>query len=138
MNKLAQPFNGKTLLRFELFQETLVPRSENFTPVEREASRELVNNLLSSQPPIILIKIKLFMVMIEVFALITQRNAFGQLTNENRNQVLDAFFGSPISLLRKGFWGLNTLARLGVYGQTTLHEELGYHLRSQSSVEIEK
>ena len=138
MKKPVQPFHGKTLVRFELLQETLVPRSIAFTQEERERSRALVNGLLSSQPVTIVAKIRLFMILIEVFSLITQTKAFDRLAQEDKKKVLQAFFESPVPLLRKGFWGLNTLARLGVYGQASLHQELGYHLRSLSKVEIKE
>ena len=46
-----------------------------------------------------------------------------------QDALLSSLFGARVPLLRKGFWGLNALARLGVYGQTSLHAEIGYRLR---------
>ncbi len=120
---------GKTQLRFDALQAALVPRSAEFTSSERARSNELINQLLAQQDARSQRQLKLFLVLIDLYASFRFFKSFRRLGPARQNKVLSAFFDSPIPLIRKGFWGLNTLARLGVYSQPALHTEIGYLLR---------
>lgn len=74
-------------------------------------------------------KLALFLVVIDVLALLRGGRTFRRLAVEDQEALLRNLFDHPIGLLRKGFWGLNTLAKLSVYGQTSLYEDIGYRLR---------
>jgi len=124
--------DGVHVTRFESLQRSLVPRSQHFSAEERYSSLLLVNTLLEDQPAKSVKKLIIFMLLIDVTALIRFRGRFRDLSDSQKNRILHSFFNSPIALFRKGFWGLNTLARLGVYGQTGLHEEIGYRLRKNA------
>lgn len=56
-------------------------------------------------------------------------HTFKNLPENKKYQVLDFFFDSPIGLFRKGFWGLNALAKIGVYGQPSVYPKLDYKLK---------
>lgn len=51
---------------------------------------------------------------------------FDRLDEERRAAVLAWLQDCPISLLRKGFWGLKVLVFMGYYGQTEHWPEIGY------------
>jgi hypothetical protein len=120
---------GKRLLQFTALQHALVPRSMRFTDQERQRSESLVNNLLSQQNKASQMKLIVFLNVIDLFSFICHGKTFRLLETDKQKQILTVFFNSPVSLFRKGFWGLNTLARLGVYGQKELHNEIGYNVR---------
>jgi len=122
---------GKMILRFEAIQHCLVPSSKTFNREEKEHSIELVNSVLKQQSDSAKLKLTLFITIIEITGFVFHGKAFKNLTNDKKTLVLHKFFDSPISLFRKGFWGLNTLARLGVYGQKQRHENIGYQLRGK-------
>src|SRR5262249_38425099 len=117
------------LARFESLQRALVPRSARFTPSERAASRELVDQFLARQPEKTRRKLALFLVVIDVLSLLRGLRPFRRLPAPRQARLLAWLFDSPVGLLRKGFWGLNTLARLGVYGQTAIYPEIAYRVR---------
>jgi len=130
-NKHSDFLFGKMILRFESIQQCLVPSSKTFNQNEREFSVELINSVLEQQSDNAKSKLALFITLIEITGFIFYRKAFINLTDDEKNTVLTKFFDSPIGLFRKGFWGLNTLARLGVYGQKQRHINIGYQLRDK-------
>jgi len=131
MSQQAAPFlSGKMVLRFETIQNCLVPRSLTFSEQEKARSQRLVNTVLQDQDEAAKKKLALFIMLIDISALIFHARFFRQLNTAKQDSLLTKFFDSPIPIFRKGFWGLNTLARLGVYGQKELHLEIGYKQRS--------
>jgi hypothetical protein len=131
LNDKSKPFlNTKRKVQFIALQWVLVPRSKHFTDEERQRSDYLVNDLLSQQSIASKKKLSVFLNVIDLISFVCHGKTFQKLQSEHQRRILNIFFNSPISLLRKGFWGLNTLARLGVYGQKELHDEIGYKPRS--------
>ncbi len=127
-------FSGKRLERFEALQARLVPRAASFTAEERQRSRELVNALVAKQPEKNKRKLGLFLVIIDVISFVFGFAPFRSLAPGKQDAVLNWLFNGPVGLLRKGFWGLNSISRLGVYGQTGLYEEIGYKVRENPEV----
>jgi hypothetical protein len=126
----AEPFlSGSRLIRFEALQRRLVPRADRFSADERTASRALVNALVGRMPAANRKKLGLFLFIIDLVSLAFGLRSFRKLSPDRQDRVLHFLFDAPVGLLRKGFWGLNTLSKLGVYGQTTLYEEIGYRVR---------
>ena len=121
--------SGKMIQRFEVIQNCLVPRSLSFTETEKQRSQHLVNQVLQAQNKGSKKKLALFILLIDIAALLRHTTLFKQLNTSQQSSLLNIFFDSPMTIFRKGFWGLNTLARLGVYGQKELHDEIGYQLR---------
>ena len=117
------------LLRFEALQRALVPRAAAFSEAQRAESRALVNQFLARQPDKTRRKLALFLVVIDVLSFVRGLRPFRGLSPDGQRALLGWLFDSPVGLLRKGFWGLNTLARLGVYGQASLYSQIGYRVR---------
>lgn len=127
---MNEPFlSGIQRVRFEALQRRLVPRSAAFGEAEREASATLVNNLVAKQAEANRRKLGLFLVIIDVLSFFFGLRPFRGLPPARQDAVLRFLFDNPVSLLRKGFWGLNTLAKLGVYGQPTLYNDIHYRVR---------
>lgn len=129
-HKPAPFLSGNMTPRFEAIQNCLVPRSQNFTVQEKSRSQALINQVLQTQNTASLKKLALFIALIDLLSVIFYAKVFRRLNNIQQTALLNKFFDSPVPVFRKGFWGLNTLARLGVYGQKELHDEIGYRLRS--------
>lgn len=108
---------------------TLVPRSRGFTPEEKRRSFEIVNEFLEDKPGAIHFKIKLFFILIDITTFFKFFKTFKRASLEQRNEVCQYLFDCNIPLLRKGFWGINTLAKLSVFSQTTVHTDIGYQIK---------
>ena len=125
------PFlSGSRAIRFTAIQHCLVPRSKTFSPSELENSNAIINRLLVDQDNDAKRKLSLFLWVIDLISFCRYGATFRKLNSKQQTSISHSLFDSPISLLRKGFWGLNTLSRLGVYGQKGLHDEIGYQMRS--------
>lgn len=120
---------GKHLKRFEAIQLCLVPRARRFTPEQRQASLCLVDDFIAGKPPLIRFQIFLFMMLVDAVSLFAGLRTFKNLPPRKKIRVMKWFFDCPIALFRKGFWGINTLAKMGVYGQEDFYSEIGYKLR---------
>ncbi len=51
---------------------------------------------------------------------------FEKLSSERQDVVLHWFENCPMSLLRKGFWGLKAMVFMGYYGQPETNQFVGY------------
>ena len=51
---------------------------------------------------------------------------FESLAGDRQDRVLRWLEGGPVSLLRKGFWGLKVMVFMGYYGQVESWPEIGY------------
>lgn len=122
----ARFLSGQRLRRFEALQADLVPRSRHFDEAARIASRRLVDDFVGTMPASNQRKLGLFLLIIDVLALLTGLRPYRALPEARRLRLLAWLFDAPIGLLRKGFWGLNSLARLGVYGNPAIWPEIGY------------
>lgn len=120
---------GRRIARFEAIQNCLVPRSMQFSPEQKEHSIALINQILADKPGLIHLKIAVFLRFIDLISLISGLKSFRHLAASRQIQVMRFFFDSKISLFRKGFWGLSTLAKMGVYGQASVYDEIGYKLK---------
>ena len=117
---------GKRLLRFEALQRDLVPRAAAFDDAARAASRRLVDDLVGAMPAVNQRKLGLFLAIIDLLAFFFGLRPYRALPEARRLRLLAWLFDAPVGLLRKGFWGLNSLARLGVYGNPAIWPEIGY------------
>ncbi len=116
--------------RFIAIQNCLVPLSRDFREDEKRYSVALINGLLSRKPKKDIIRLSIFMIVIDIISLLKRLRTFRGLSPENQNQIAEFFFDSPVSLFRKGFWALNALAKFGVYAQESVYPKLHYKIRA--------
>ncbi len=127
---VSEPFlTGQRLVRFEALQHRLVPRSQRFDAQQQQRSIELANTLTGNMPAAKRRKLGVFLILIDVVSFFVGFRPFRKLSGAKQLTVLGWLFDSPVGLLRKGFWGLNSIAKLSVYGQPSLYDEIGYRLR---------
>lgn len=121
--------SGKSREKFEAMQHFLIPRSKKFTLAQKDESVRIINEFLADKPESIAFKLKLFFVFIDVVSILLCLNVFSGLSEQQKEKIMHLFFDSKVALFRKGFWGLNTLAKMGVYSQTSVYKDLGYQLK---------
>ena len=114
---------------FLALQPVLVPRVRELTPEQHELGLELAETLLMDMAPAKRRKLTLFFAVINLLSLARFGRFAAGLDSEQCAHLCRFLFDNPVSLLRKGFWGINTLARLSVYGQPELAPQFGYLVR---------
>lgn len=130
MNGNGPFLKGKRRMRFEALTRVLVPRSAAFTSPQWDEACTLVDGVLQDKPASVHRKLGLFMWLMDLVSVMLAGKTVRHLPPENQRRVMDWFFNSPISLFRKGFWGINTLCKLAVYGQPQIQDEIGYVKKS--------
>ncbi len=81
---------------------------------------------LASRPRPLLKQLALFLRVIDVVAVVRHARVFDRVGTSGRARMLHAFERSPLVLLRRGFWGLRTLALMGYYARPEAKREIGY------------
>lgn len=114
---------------FLAVQRCAVPRSVRFTEAQTRESLRIVGDFLRQKPTDVPRRLRLFFLVIDALSLLRGGRPFHRLAENKQQIVLQSLFDSNVPLLRKGFWGLNTLARMGAYGQSSVYNDLSYRLR---------
>ena len=120
--------------RFLAIQACAVPRSRAFSDAQREEGLRLVNHLLEDQPAGVHRKLIALLALIELLAWLTGGCGFPELDGARQTRVLGLLFDAPVPLLRKGFWGLNTLVKLSVFGQPSVYPDIRYQREAMPHV----
>lgn len=105
---------------------TVAPRAGSFGPGEWARAEELVEEALRQRPPAIRRQIRLFLRVIHHLPRIRYGRSFPRLSPERRLRVLQGLESAGLLLVRRGVWGVRTLAYLAVYGQDPVRERIGY------------
>lgn len=120
---------GRRVPFFVAIQGCLVPRSQEFTPEQKQESLKIINDFLQNQDGGVRFKLGLFFFLINFLSCLWGLKPFRYLGAQKQKAVMTFLFDCPIPILRKGFWGLNTLAKLGVYGQPSVYPDISYKLK---------
>lgn len=112
--------------RFRAAVLAVVPESEAFGDVEWRAAEAIVARALAPRPAAVRRQLALFMRLLDVVALVSRGRAFARLSPPERFALLDAMAHSRLLLLRRGVWGVRTLALMGVYARPEAAQAIGY------------
>lgn len=120
-------------VQFIALQNSLVPRSKTLTPEQKQISLNIINEFLSEKSKFDHFRFKLFLILIDLYSFGVGLSPFRLLSEAKKQAVLNHFFSSPIGLFRKGFWGVNTLAKMSVYSQNFIYKEINYERKPFTS-----
>lgn len=125
---LSQPnvLVGSFERKFISLQEFLVPRAKSLTTEQKKQSIRIINDFLSQKTAKDRFRLKVFFYVIDFFSIVICFGFFAKLSSSKQMRVMNFFFKSPIGIFRKGFWGVNTLAKMSVYCQDFIYEEIHY------------
>ncbi len=111
---------------FRAVTETVVPEAASLSPEGWSALEGAVEQALAQRPEGMRRQFAMFVRAIEYLPLATSRGRFSRLDPQERQRFLRKLEVSPVLLVRRGFWGLRTLALLGYYTQPEVQEAIGY------------
>jgi hypothetical protein len=117
-------------MRWQAVLPVLVPRYRGLSADEQSRALQIIEDFLRSRPAVLRFRLNLFFVLIDLLSVLRTGRLFRFAHPSGQEKVLRSFYDSPIPLLRKGFWGVNTLAKMGVFGQTTVQVSIGYELKT--------
>lgn len=86
----------------------------------------IVDEALDHRPAGMRRQLRLFLRVLSALSFLRHGTRFSRLDAEEARLLLEGLQGSPLLLLRRGVWGLRTLAFMGYYGQEEHRRALGY------------
>ena len=112
--------------RFRAVLRTVVPESEDLGDSDWTAAEAIVARALAARPRGVRRQLGLFMRLLDVLAIVRRGRAFSKLPTAERFALLDSVSRSRVLLLRRGVWGLRTLALMGFYARPEAARAIGY------------
>ena len=86
----------------------------------------IIDEALQDRPASVRRQFAIFLGVLRWASLARYGSPFDKLRAERQDAVLRWFEDCPVSLLRKGFWGLKAMVFMGYYGQPETNELVGY------------
>jgi hypothetical protein len=104
----------------------VAPASADLDAAGRDRFRAIVDHALAARPAGVRRQFATFLRAISLLAVVRFGRPFERLDPVRRERLLRWLQDCPVSLLRKGFWGLKALVFMGVYAQTETAARIGY------------
>jgi len=86
----------------------------------------IIDQALQDRPPSVRRQFGTFLGVLRWAPFARYGNPLDKLRANRQDAVLRWFEDCPVSLLRKGFWGLKAMVFMGYYGQPETNEHVGY------------
>ncbi len=108
---------------------TVVPEAGELDPGGWARVEAIVEDALRARPPDLRVQLRLLLRIVRWLPVVRWGRTFPALSLDARRRFLAILQDAPVLLLRRGFWGVRTLAFLGFYGRREVRRELGYDAR---------
>lgn len=112
--------------QFRALVEAFVPGARSLEAEDWSRLIEVVESALDDRPPAIRRQLLLLVRLLDWLPVFRYGRRLRALDPGRRRVVLSYLQDAPILLLRRGVWGLRTLAFMGYYGRPEVHREIGY------------
>ena len=125
-NRPMESLPADRVTTLEAVARRIVPEVAALDAAGQERFRAIIDQALTDRPPAMRRQFGVFLGLIHNAPRLRFGRAFEDLGGERQERVLRWLQDCPVSLLRKGFWGLKALVFMGYYGQPELWSEIGY------------
>jgi len=105
---------------------TVVPEAAQLDAAGWTDLERIVERALADRPTSLRRGLKLFLRLIDLIAVARYARRFSALDAARRARLLAYIERAPLLLMRRGLWGLRTLAFMGYYGRPAAAREIGY------------
>ena len=104
----------------------IVPEITDLDAVGLSRFFGIIDDALQDRPPSVRRQFAVFLGVLRWASLGRYGSPFEKLRADRQDAVLRWFEDCPVSLLRKGLWGLKAMVFMGYYGQPETNELVGY------------
>jgi len=111
---------------FRALCETFVPEAAELDAAGWRRLAEIAGSGLGARPPGVQRQVVLLVRLLDGLSLLRHGRRLQNLSSQRRERLLDSLQHSRLLLLRRGVWGLRTLAFMGYYARSEIHPEIGY------------
>jgi hypothetical protein len=120
------PGGGRANTRFRAVLNAVVPEGVALGDDEWREAQAIISRALTTRPPRVRRQIALFMLLLEALSAVRNRRRFTALSAVDAARLLEALSKSKLLLLRRGVWGIRTLAFMGYYARANASQAIGY------------
>lgn len=111
---------------FRAVARTVVPEAGKLDASGWEELEAVVETALADQRAGMRRQLVLFVVLIDLLALLRFWHRFDSLASEQRLRLLRWLQDAPVLRVRRGLWGLRTLVLMGYYGRPSAAAAIGW------------
>lgn len=123
-------FDGsRALLR--AFAATVTPEMASIDDVRWRSVEDVIERALSRRPARMQRQVVMLLRVIDVLSRARYGRGFATLGDPRRTALIEGLERAPVALIRKGIWGLRTLAFMGYYTSEGVTGEIGYAASSR-------
>lgn len=111
---------------FRAIAEAVLPPDAELGADGWERAFEIIEASLADRPTAVKRQLQLFVRGVNLLSVPIKGRTLRRLSREQRVPILERLERSRILLVRRGFWGVRTLALMGYYGQQEVRDRIGY------------
>ena len=104
----------------------VVPEAATLTENEWLAVAAIIADAVAERPPAVRRQLGLFVRALDLVSFVRRGRRFGALRQSERTELLEWLGASPLLALRRGVWGVRTLAFMGYYARAEVANDIGY------------
>ena len=120
------PGGGRENARFRAILTAVVPEAAAFGDDDWRAAEAIIGGAVAKRPASMRRQIGLFVRALDLVSLVRHLRPFAALSAEERSGLLERLGSSSLLPLRRGVWGVRTLAFMGYYARPEAAEAIGY------------
>jgi hypothetical protein len=120
------PGGGRDNARFRAIITAVVPEAAALDDSEWCAAEAIIGRVVAARPPATRRQLALFVRALDVVAFVRHLRPFATLAPQDRTALLERLGSSPLLPLRRGVWGIRTLAFMGYYARPEAARAIGY------------
>lgn len=111
---------------FRAVAETVAPGARGLDDEGWSRARAIVEGALADRPAAVRRQLGLFLVVLRWLPALRWGRTFPRLDPQRRRRTLAGLQDAPLLLLRRGAWGVRTLAFMAYYGLPEVRRRIGY------------
>src|SRR5215471_9860556 len=120
------PGGGRGNARFRALARVCVPEAGTLDERQWREAEGIVAHALAGRPTSVRRQIALFMRVLDGLALVRHGRTFAALPGGQATRLLESLSRSKLLLMRRGVWGVRTLALMGYYARGDAASAIGY------------
>lgn len=123
---MTEPLPPSLGPRFRAVVEAVLPPARGYDEDEWERAEAVVGTALAERPSAMVRQLRLFLYLVDLLPLATRGKTLRGLDPDDREAFLARLQDSRLLPVRRGVWGLRTLAFMGHYVRPEVHPGIGY------------
>lgn len=112
--------------RFRVIMGTVVPEAASLSDEEWRIAASIIARAVAARPPGVRRQLSLFVRALDLVAFLRYGRGLRALSDAQRTALLESLSRSRLLAVRRGVWGVRTLAFMGYYARSEAARAVGY------------